>query len=73
MRWPRPVLRPNRPGSTSEGWQAFSPVAVYPTLARALTKASTQRRTSSSLWAADSCTRIRALPCGTTGYEKAMT
>lgn len=34
---------------------------------RVATKAATQARTSSSEWAADSCTRIRALPCGTTG------
>ncbi|CAM5653760.1 hypothetical protein STENM223S_04082 [Streptomyces tendae] len=34
---------------------------------RAATKASTARSTSSVEWAADSCTRMRALSCGTTG------
>src|SRR5437868_9182556 len=34
---------------------------------RAWMKASTARSTSSMLWAAESWTRIRAWPCGTTG------
>lgn len=40
---------------------------------RAATNASTQRRTSSSECAADSCTRMRAFPRGTTGNENGMT
>lgn len=43
------------------------------TAARAALKAATHARTSASEWAADNCTRMRAFPCGTTGYEKAMT
>ena len=44
-----------------------------PTASRAATKASTHVRTSASECAAESCTRIRALPRGTTGKLKAMT
>lgn len=50
------------------------PVRAYsPSAARASTNASTARFTSSVECAADSCTRMRAAPCGTTGYENPIT
>ena len=41
--------------------------------ARAATNAATQRSTCSALCAADSCTRMRARPRGTTGKLNAVT
>ena len=58
--------------SGRESWDD-GPDAGQPTASRAATNASTQARTSASECAADSCTRIRALPLGTTGKLKAMT
>ncbi len=57
-----------RPGLIPTG-----PDAGQPTASRAATKASTQARTSASECAAESCTRMRALPRGTTGKLNAMT
>ena len=37
------------------------------------TKAATARSTISGVWAAESCTRMRASPFGTTGKLKPMT
>ena len=44
-----------------------------PSSSRTWMNPATARRTSSSECAADSCTRMRALSLGTTGYENAMT
>ncbi len=43
------------------------PVSGHPVQPRAAAKASSARSTSSAEWAADSWTRMRAWPCGTTG------
>lgn len=45
----------------------------YPIAAFTLAKAATANSKSSRLWTAETCVRMRALPCGTTGYEKPIT
>lgn len=59
------------------GWggaqPAYAPAEPPSTSARAATKAATQRLTSSAECAAESCTRMRAFPRGTTGNENAIT
>lgn len=75
---PDSALHPGPPSQPSTSareprLQPQPPAAQPSSSARAATNASTARCTSSVECAADSWTRIRACPCGTTGYEKPIT
>jgi hypothetical protein len=61
------MSRPGRPNSQA----AFE--LYFRTSSRVSTKALTARSRSAFVCAAETCVLIRALPCGTTGYEKLTT